>query len=70
MSSFEEFFTLLYPTIYRYGELEGRALQQEVAGWSTGGKDTIEEIHSLASCVARYWLYNVHCTMTDPKLTL
>jgi hypothetical protein len=37
----------------RYGELEARALAAEVAAWSTGGKDTIEEIHSLASCVAR-----------------
>jgi len=39
--------------VARYGDMEGRALQGEVGGWSTSGKDTIEEVHSLVSCVAR-----------------
>ena len=39
--------------VSRYGELEAKTLISEVASWSTGGKDTIEEIHSLVSCVAR-----------------
>ena len=39
--------------VSRYGDLEAKALISEVASWSTGGKDTIEEIHSLVSCVAR-----------------
>merc|ERR1712130_105906 len=39
--------------ISKYGELEAKALISEVTSWNTGGKDTIEEIHSLVSCVAR-----------------
>jgi len=39
--------------VSRYGDLEAKTLISEVASWSTGGKDTIEEIHSLVSCVAR-----------------
>ena len=39
--------------ISRYEELEAKALISEVTSWNTGGKDTIEEIHSLVSCVAR-----------------
>merc|ERR1712013_86341 len=39
--------------VSRYGDLEAKTLISEVASWSTGGKDMIEEIHSLVSCVAR-----------------
>ena len=39
--------------VERYGEMEGKWLQGELASWSTSGKDTIDEIHSLGSCVSR-----------------
>jgi len=39
--------------IANYEELEARAMTGEVASWATEKKDTIDEIHSLASSVGR-----------------
>jgi len=36
-----------------YEELETRAMTAEVASWATEKKDTIDEIHSLATCVGK-----------------
>jgi len=41
------------PYIQSYGELESQALITEVSSWTAGGKDTIEEIHSLSSAVCK-----------------
>jgi len=36
-----------------YEELEARAMTAEVSSWATEKKDTIDEIHNLATCVGR-----------------
>lgn len=41
------------PYVARYGELENQTLLREMASWTTGAKDTIEEIHSLVGSVAK-----------------
>jgi len=39
--------------IRRYEELETQALTAEMSSWNIGGKDTIEEIHSVSSAVGK-----------------
>eukprot|EP00088_Acartia_fossae_P004952 TRINITY_DN12166_c0_g1_i12.p1 TRINITY_DN12166_c0_g1~~TRINITY_DN12166_c0_g1_i12.p1 ORF type:complete len:737 (-),score=171.86 TRINITY_DN12166_c0_g1_i12:311-2521(-) len=39
--------------VNKYRQLETQALTKEMEGWSSGGKDTIEEIHSLSSSVGK-----------------
>ncbi|XP_023342815.1 conserved oligomeric Golgi complex subunit 7 [Eurytemora carolleeae] len=41
------------PYVERYGELESQLMLAEMAGWTSGSKDTIEEIHSLTSSVSK-----------------
>eukprot|EP00090_Calanus_glacialis_P007990 TRINITY_DN16360_c0_g1_i1.p1 TRINITY_DN16360_c0_g1~~TRINITY_DN16360_c0_g1_i1.p1 ORF type:complete len:756 (-),score=324.33 TRINITY_DN16360_c0_g1_i1:133-2346(-) len=39
--------------VANYEELEARAMTAEVSSWATEKKDTIDEIHNLATCVGR-----------------
>jgi len=39
--------------VNNYRHIQSQALNKEMESWTTGGKDTIEEIHNLSSCVAK-----------------